>query len=117
MNMAKQIYYHNLKEMSMKDGVWYQTANEQERKEFREWLASRLRNGTVEVSFTKVSGEQRDMMCTLDSAQIPEDHLRKSQIKESVEEKEPTNQPVFDLNAQGWRSFRYDKITKITLKN
>lgn len=113
MNMAKQIYYHNLKEMSMKNGTWYQTANEQERKEFREWLAGLLQTEKVTVSFTKVNGEHRDMTCTLKHDLIPEDQLKKSQIKESVEDKEPTNQPVYDVNANGWRSFRYDSITQI----
>lgn len=114
MNMAKQIYYHKLKEMTMKDGIWYKSANETERKEFREWLAGLLRTEKVTVSFTKVNGEHRDMTCTLNHDHIPEDQLKKSQIKESKEDKEPTNQPVYDINANGWRSFRFDSVTQIS---
>jgi len=114
MNMAKQIYYHNLTEMSMKNGTWYSQANEKERKEFRDWLAGLLRTEKVTVSFTKVNGEHRDMTCTLKTDLIPEDQLSKSQIRESKEDKEPSNQPVYDINAKGWRSFKYDSITKIS---
>ncbi len=114
MNMAKQIFYHNMKEMSMKNGTWYASANEQERKEFREWLADLLKNEKVTISFTKVNGDLRDMTCTLKEMLIPAEQLKKTQVKESTADKEPTNQPVYDVNAQGWRSFRYDSITQIS---
>jgi hypothetical protein len=112
--MGKQIFYHNMKEMSMKNGTWYASANEQERKEFREWLAGLLKNEKVTISFTKVNGDLRDMTCTLKELLIPADQLKKTQVKESTVDKEPTNQPVYDVNAQGWRSFRYDSITQIS---
>lgn len=114
MNMAKQIFYHNLKEMSMKNGTWYAQADEEGRKQFREWLADLLRHEKVTVSFTKVNGEHRDMTCTLNHDFIPAEQIKKTQIKESIEDKEPTNQPVYDINAGGWRSFRFDSITQIT---
>lgn len=67
-----------------------------------------LRNGEVDLSFTKVKdGEVRNMKATLVSNMIPEEKRPKS-------DKEPNNHEVacrvFDLDLNEWRSFRYDSL-------
>ena len=74
----------------------------------RDTVLTALRNGEVDLSFTKVKdGEVRQMKATLVSDLIPEDKRPKS-------DKEPNNHEVacrvFDLSLQDWRSFRYDSL-------
>tara|TARA_X000001036_G_scaffold7013_1_gene6389 strand:+ start:949 stop:1122 length:174 start_codon:yes stop_codon:yes gene_type:complete len=49
------------------------------------------------------------MTCTKDFKLIPESHRPKT-------DKEPPegNVTVWDINANGWRSFKYDRVTKVT---
>lgn len=73
----------------------------------------RLKHGIVRVTFNKVSGDQRVMDCTLAEAHIPpadkKDPLSQEKIRKLNEE--VTN--VWDINAQGWRSFRNANVTAI----
>lgn len=70
---------------------------------------SALASGVHTVHFTKVNGDQRKMNCTLNPEYIPEDMRpsSESQVKENTEVVR-----VFDLRAQGWRSFRVDSVTQ-----
>ena len=76
-------------------------------KEFRDRIVKDLRLGNVEVLFTKKDGTERKMLCTL--VNIPAEH----QPKNEVEYAENTIR-VFDIEKQGWRSFRLDSIKSIT---
>lgn len=70
-------------------------------------LINELNKGEVLISFTKVDGTPRSMKCTLNMDFVPTD---KHPIGK-VEYKSPEGvQPVFDLEAQGWRSFRWDSL-------
>lgn len=79
----------------------------------REEMLALLRSGVCQVVFTKVNGEERNMRCTLVRDMIPTD-----QTPNSVEATPDTEQPtsdvirVFDLNANGWRSFKVANVTK-----
>lgn len=68
-----------------------------------------LRNGEVDVTFTKKDGSERKMTCTLKEDKIPSEkapkNAKKSQSKESI--------AVFDVEKQDWRSFRFDSIKDI----
>ena len=59
------------------------------------------------VVFTKVNGEERVMHCTLNESMIP-------QITEETEKRtkkeNPEVQAVYDVDSQGWRSFRWDSL-------
>ena len=69
-------------------------------------LLSALSEGVVTVSFTKVNGERRDMQCTLNAAYLPVvESAGNSKRKEN-----PDVQSVYDVNAQGWRSWRWDNV-------
>ena len=55
-------------------------------------------------------GEERDMMCTLQEGVVPaatkEDPLSQKKVRAVNEEVIP----VWDVNANGWRSFRVDSV-------
>jgi hypothetical protein len=73
----------------------------------KEYLRARLRSGILRVTFDKVNGDSRIMTCTLQDQYLP---------PSSSEEKRPEPKDslaVWDLNANGWRSFRLDKIIAI----
>lgn len=65
-----------------------------------------LQEGIVEIKFVKVNGEERTMLATLNEDLIPLD-LRPTGSKR---ESNPEVQPVFDVEADGWRSFRWDAL-------
>jgi hypothetical protein len=68
-----------------------------------------LQNGIINVKFTKADGTERVMRCTL------AEHLVKPYEKKSEREK-VVNQDiisVWDIEKEGWRSFRYDSLTEI----
>ena len=66
-----------------------------------------LREDIYTVTFLKLNGDERVMTCTKSFNIIPEEH----QPKTDKEPKQGTV-TVWDLNAKGWRSFRYDRVKK-----
>ena len=78
-------------------------------------IIQELKEGIIEVQFTKVNGDKRVMTCTLSTAHLPlvekaePDELPKTERKENL-----TACSVWDMNAKGWRSFRWDNVTQIT---
>ena len=102
-------------------GTQYQEADDTGKTVIRDWVKSLLQKGTVTVSFTKADGTQRDMKCTLDWAVIPESkHPGQPPVdgilKESRQRKEPDPHSlrVFDVEKGEWRSFRFDRLQKVT---
>lgn len=75
---------------------------------YQEYKAA-LANGIHTVYFTKVNGEKRKMDCTLNAGYIPEAARPSSdsQVKENTDVVR-----VYDVNAEGWRSFRIDSVTQ-----
>jgi hypothetical protein len=78
-------------------------------KKEKNWLLNILRENDVTVKFTKKDGSDRTMICTLKEEKIPNEKLPKTAEKQKNEEV----LPVFDLESQGWRSFRWDSIKEI----
>ena len=74
----------------------------------QEILLEQLRKETLVVTFNKLDGNERVMTCTKSFDVIPEESRPKT-------DKEPKvgNVTVWDVNAKGWRSFRYDRVTKV----
>lgn len=64
-----------------------------------------LRQGNITVGFTKTDGTDRLMECTL--INIPEEHQPKGE--KEVKENDSTLR-VFDVEKQGWRSFKLDSV-------
>lgn len=72
-----------------------------------DFLKSELFKNIVNVTFIKKDGTQRSMRCTLRPDLLP----AQTDIEEAVS-KTPsaTSLAVWDLEKEGWRSFRYDSI-------
>jgi len=80
----------------------------------REEMIEALTQGDCRVIFKKVNGEERDMLCTLN-----EDHIPKASQSDPLSQKKvrAVNEeviPVWDVTAQGWRSFRVDSVVSFT---
>jgi len=108
-------------------GTAYQEADEEGRKYFRDWVRGLLDVAEITVTFVKADGSLRDMRCTLDRDIIPpqpprelnrapvDGIVRKDRhIAALIEPEENHTQKVFDLDAGAWRSFRYDRLKKVT---
>jgi hypothetical protein len=78
-----------------------------------EVLKSNLRENIVQVTFIKKDGTERKMRCTLRPDLLPQ----QTDIEEAVS-KTPsaTVLAVWDLENEGWRSFRYDSIIGFTVE-
>ena len=68
-----------------------------------------LQSGVVSVKFTKTDGSQRDMKCTLMDAYI-KPHEKKTDREKKINEDVVS---VWDVDKEGWRSFRFDSIISI----
>lgn len=69
-------------------------------------LKSYLISGVVNVNFTKKDGSERLMRCTVNEQYVPQELLPKGTGTKVTSEV----QKVFDLDAQAWRSFRFDSV-------
>lgn len=88
----------------------FTTAEDYMMEQENEQLKIELQHGVVEVKFTKVNGEERTMLATLNEALIPMD-LRPT--SDAVVEPSVPNlevQRVYDVEADGWRSFRWNSL-------
>ena len=113
-------------------GTQYQETDEAGQAEIRAWVKGLLITSEITVDFVKADGTERSMRCTLDSNRIP--HAAAPQpvsvgtIFNSstanpdglAESRKPRKQPdphsvrVFDTEKNEWRSFRFDRLQKIT---
>ena len=74
--------------------------------EGREWVVSMLKMGPMKITFTKKDGTERMMNCTL-----KEDLVKPYEKKtEAIKEQSKDVCPVYDIDKQSWRSFRYDSV-------
>lgn len=75
-------------------------------------LRQLITNYHTKVTFTKVDGTTRVMVCTLNPTDIPDEHKPKSQSYDNN-----TNViKVYDLESKGWRSFRYDSVKYVRVR-
>ena len=104
-------------------GTQYQEADDPGKTVIRDWVRSLLQKGAITVSFVKADGSVRDMNCTLDWQKIPTDKHPKGDVtpvdgivREGRQRREPDEHSlrVFDLEKQEWRSFRFDRLRKVS---
>ncbi len=104
-------------------GTQYQEADDVNKTIMRDWVTSLLNKQEVTVSFTKADGTDRNMRCTLNWDLIPPQPQKTTtgpvdsivlESKKPRKETDPAVIKVFDLEAQAWRSFRMDRLKKIT---
>jgi hypothetical protein len=70
-----------------------------------------MKEGVVTVEFTKVNGEYRKMEATLQADRMPE--VVAEIEKKAPKKKSDSSLSVWDINAEGWRSFRWDKLQTV----
>jgi hypothetical protein len=104
-------------------GTAYQEADDANRTIMRDWVRSLLQKQPITVTFTKADGTDREMLCTLNPEELPAvvptgpvDGIVYESKKPRKDPKEPDPAviKVYDLEAKSWRSFRMDRLKKIT---
>ena len=114
-------------------GTQYQEADDVNKTIMRDWVKSLLEKQPITVTFVKADGTDRTMRCTLNWNLIPEkppmavishsasivgrvDGLVTESTKPRKQPKEPDPAviKVYDLDAEAWRSFRMDRLKKIS---
>ena len=72
-----------------------------------------LHTGPCHVIFTKNDGTTRHLLCTLDPAYLP----KQVEVEEQIQQRAPNHAvvAVWDLENEGWRSFRKDSVTSFSL--
>ena len=78
---------------------------------FKTQLKEALQRNEVGITFTKRDGSERTMQCTLSTSRIPGEQLPKGG---DTSTSSTQAQAVFDIQKQGWRSFRWDSIKSVT---
>lgn len=77
-----------------------------------------LRQHIVEVTFTKVNGEQRVMRCTLKPKYLPKSFNESVEGQNQEKEFHQKNENViaaWDVQNGGWRSFRVDSVAYLQI--
>ena len=76
-------------------------------------LKNLLDQNVVVVDFTKLNGDKRVMTCTLREDMKPPATKTDTMSQKKVREISDAVVSVWDVNAKGWRSFRYDRINSV----
>jgi len=76
-------------------------------------LKGLLDQNVIVVDFTKLNGDKRVMTCTLREDMKPPATKVDPMSTKKVREISDAVVSVWDVNAKGWRSFRYDRINKV----
>lgn len=93
--------------------TFYETLeSDKERSDFVQWLRGLLIFGPTTVVFKKKDGTERKMLCTLNPTMVKE-YEKKTERTKTVSEE---TCPVYDLDKQEWRSFRYDSVIEVRFK-
>lgn len=74
----------------------------------RDDIIRKLNETICKIIFTKANGETRVMHCTLSEEFLPS----QVDLEEAIQKKAPNNDvlAVWDVEANGWRSFRWDSL-------
>jgi len=91
-----------------------QNWTDEEWNSFRSQVKDVLVKDIVEVTFTKINGDERVMTCTLQPDNLPEVVLKEGEEKKERVIKNPENSlAVYDTKAEGWRSFIIRNIKSV----
>lgn len=75
------------------------------------FLMEALHKNVVTIKFIKKDGTEREMKCTLQESFISPYEKKTDREKLASE----TNISVWDVENQGWRSFRYDSVISVNV--
>ena len=79
----------------------------------RDELMELLRKEVVEVTFKKLDGDERKMPCTLIESFLPPAKKDDAMTQKKVREISDKVCAVWAIESKGFRSFRYDRVTKV----
>ena len=82
----------------------------------RNALLDTLRGEVIQVTFSKVDGSERVMLCTINPALIPSEFYPKIEANGEPIKTIKENLNIiraFDIEKLGWRSFRIDSIKSV----
>ena len=84
------------------------------KEDFQTWVKGCLTNESEDVcvTFTKKDGSERVLRGTLAESRIPADKRPKAEGNTSTAD----SQKIFDLDIGEWRSFRWDTVKNIDVK-
>lgn len=95
-------------------GNYYCQVDEAERVEFRKYFETLLHEGIITVEFTKADGSVRKMICTLNEEKGAKYNHDSEQTPASAKKVNNEVRPVWDCDAGSWRSFRWDRLKKVS---
>jgi len=78
-------------------------------------LKNLLEQNVVIIDFTKLNGDKRVMTCTLREDIKPAATKTDAMSQKKVREVSDAVVSVWDVNAKGWRSFRYDRVNAVDI--
>ena len=78
-------------------------------------LKKLLEQNVLTVDFLKLDGDKRVMTCTLREDIKPAATKTDAMSTKKVREISDAVVSVWDVNAKGWRSFRYDRINSVEI--
>jgi hypothetical protein len=81
----------------------------------RNELLKLLKENVVEVTFTKLNGDERIMPCTLVESYLPPARKDDAITQKKVREISDAVVAVWAIESKGFRSFRYDRVKKVTV--
>ena len=79
----------------------------------KEELYDLLKKEVVEVTFTKLNGEERKMPCTLIESFLPPAKKDDPITQKKVREVSDKVIAVWAIESKGFRSFRYDRVKNV----
>lgn len=79
----------------------------------REDLEKLLEQNVLVVDFTKLNGDKRVMTCTLREDIKPRATKDDPLSQKAVRKTSDAVVSVWDVNAKGWRSFRYERVNAV----
>ena len=79
----------------------------------KEDLINLLKENVVEVTFTKLNGDERVMPCTLKEDMLPPAKKDEPLTQKKVREISDKVVAVWAIESKGFRSFRYDRVKAI----
>ena len=78
-------------------------------------LKNQLEQNVMVVDFNKISGDKRVMTCTLREDMKPAATKVDPMSTKKIREMSDAIVSVWDVKAEGWRSFRYDRINSVNI--
>ena len=78
-------------------------------------LRNQLTQNVMVVDFTKLNGDKRVMTCTLREDIKPPATKTDTMSLKKVRDVTEAVISVWDVNAKGWRSFRYDRVNSVKI--